>query len=169
MPSMTTMTMTMRRMWRRVFAVAAVSAVAGLLLMSNMSTARADYGKGAVYQIEISGNCNGPTTCIPGVVKGYGIWFWAELSPDHTGDYQAADCGHGFGASGAFHDTGEVTWTSDGTTLTIEGAAIFGNTVPITITVPARFGHYSKSFAQVFNVPALGGALPGWAQVQVAP
>jgi len=82
---------------------------------------------------------------------------------------KAWEGGHGFGASGAFHDTGEVTWTSDGTTLTIEGAAIFGNTVPITITVPARFGHYSKSFAQVFNVPALGGALPGWAQVQVAP
>jgi hypothetical protein len=134
----------------------------------------ADYGKGAVYQIEISGNCNGPTTCIPDVVKGYGIWFWVELNADGTGDYQAADCGHaGPGGissqTGAFHDSGDVTWMSNGTTLTITGAAIFGNTVPITVTVPARYGHYSKSFAQVFDVPALGGALPGWAQVQVAP
>jgi hypothetical protein len=169
MPLMTTMTMTMRRIWRRVFALAAVAAIAGTLVMSSAGAARADYGKGAVYQIEISGNCNGPTTCIPGVVKGYGIWFWAELSPDHTGDYQAADCGHGFGASGAFHDSGDVAWTSNGTTLTITGAAIFGNTVPIIITVPARYGHYKQTFAQVFDIPALGGALPGWAQVQVAP
>jgi hypothetical protein len=62
-----------------------------------------------------------------------------------------------------------VTWTSNGTALTITGAAIFGNTVPIMITVPARYGHDSESFAQVFDVPALGGSLPGWAQVQVAP
>lgn len=160
-----------RRMWRRVLAVAAAGTIVGLLLMSNAGTgtARADYGPGAVYQIEISGNCVGPGDCIPSVVKGYGIWFWAALHPDGTGDYQAADCGHGFGDSGAFHDSGDVTWTSDGKTITITGAAIFGNTVPIIITVPARYGHYNESFADAFNVPALGGALPGWAQVQVAP
>lgn len=164
-----TLTKKMTRVWRGVIALGAASAMVGLLLMSSTGTALADYGRGAVYQIEISGNCVGATTCIPGVVKGYGIWFWAELDADGTGDYQAADCGHGYGDNSAFHDSGDVTWTSDGTTLTITGVAIFGNAVPITITVPAPYGHYKQTFAQVFDVPALGGALPGWAQVQVAP
>jgi hypothetical protein len=164
-----TMRKTMTRSWRHALALGAAGVLAGVLLLSSTGTARADYGKSAVYQIEISGNCTGPTTCLPVVVQGYGIWFWAELNADGTGDYQAADCGHGFGDSRAFHDSGEVTWTSNGTTLTITGAAIFGNTVPISITVPARDGHDSETFAQVFDVPALGGALPGWAQVQVAP
>lgn len=163
------MSSTMRRMWRRALALAAAGTIAGLLLMGSAGTALADYGPGAVYQIEISGNCVGKTTCIPQVVKGYGIWFWAALYPDGTGDYQADDCGHGYGDNSAFHDSGDVTWSSDGSTITIQGAAIFGNTVPITITVPARYGHYSEAFANAFDVPALGGALPGWAQVQVAP
>ncbi|HEU5438599.1 MAG TPA: hypothetical protein VFU88_04860 [Ktedonobacterales bacterium] len=164
-----TLMRTMARVWRRALTLTAMGMIVGLLLMSSAGTALADYGKGAVYQIEISGNCVGATTCIPGVVKGYGIWFWAELDADGTGDYQAADCGHGYGANGAFHDSGDVTWSTNGTTLTITGVAIFGNSVPITITVPVHFGHYMQTFAQVFDVPALGGALPGWAQVQVAP
>lgn len=159
----------MTRNWRRALALSVAGILAGALLLSSAGTARADYGEGAVYQIEISGNCNGPTTCIPNFVQGYGVWLWAELRADGTGDYQAADCGHGGGDTRAFHDSGEVRWTSDGTTLTITGVTIFGNTVPVTIAVPARYGHYSQSFAQVFDVPALGGALPGWAQVQVAP
>jgi hypothetical protein len=164
-----TLMQTMTRRWRRARALGAAGILAGVLLLSSTGTARAEYATGAVYQIEISANCTGPTTCVPGVVQGYGIWFWAELNADGTGDYQAADCGHGFGDSRAFHDSGEVTWTSNGTTLTMTGAAIMGNTVPIMITVPAHYGHVSESFAQVFDVPALGGALPGWAQVQVAP
>lgn len=155
--------------WRRALVLGAGGVLVGVLLLSGSGTALADYGKGAVYQIEISGNCVGPSTCIPGVVNGYGIWLWAELDADHTGDYEAADCGHGYGDNSAYHDSGDLTWASDGTTLTIEGAAIFGNAVPIKITVPAHYGHYSESFAQAFSVPALGGALPGWAQVQVAP
>jgi hypothetical protein len=166
---MKTLLKTMIQRWWRALALGAMSVLVCVLMLSSAGTARADYGRSAVYQIEISGNCTGPTTCIPGFVQGYGIWFWAELNADGTGDYQAADCGHGFGDSRAFHDSGEVTWTSNGTTLTISGAAIFGNTVPIIITVPAHFGHDSETFAQVFDVPALGGALPGWAQVQVAP
>lgn len=165
---------TVRRMWRGALALVAAGAVVGILLVSSAGTALADYGSGAQYQIEISANCNGPTTCIPGFVQGYGLWLWAELNADGTGDYQAADCGHigpgnTPGATRGFHDSGDVQWSSDGTTLTITGVAIFGNTVPITITVPAQYGHYAESFAQVVDVPALGGALPGTAQVQVAP
>jgi hypothetical protein len=164
------MSTTVRRMWRRALALAAAGASVGLLLMSSGGTARADYGKGAVYQIEISANCNGPTTCIPGFVQGYGVWLWAELDANGTGNYEAADCGHSYGDNAGFHDSGDVQWTSDGTTLTITGATIFGpNTIPIILTVPAQYGHYPESFAQVVDVPALGGALPGWAQVQIAP
>jgi hypothetical protein len=162
-------------MWRRAWALVAAGAIVGTLVMSSAGTALADYGNRAQYQIEISANCNGPTTCIPGVVQGYGLWLWAELNADGTGDYQAADCGHigpgnTPGATRAFHDSGGVQWSSDGTTLTITGATIFGpNMVPIILTVPAQYGHYAESFAQVVDVPALGGALPGWAAVQVAP
>jgi hypothetical protein len=163
-------------MWRRALALVAAGAIVGTLVMSSGGTALADYGSGAQYQIEISANCNGPGSCIPTIVKGFGIWFWAELNADGTGDYQAADCGHigpgnTPGATGAFQDSGDVTWsyTNGGATITIEGAAIFGNTVPMTITVPATLGHSVEPFAQVFDIPALGGALPGTAQVQVAP
>lgn len=64
---------------------------------------------------------------------------------------------------------GSTQLSANDPTIIIEGAAIPGNAIPITITVPARYGHYSKTFAQVFHIPALGGELPGWAQVQVAP
>lgn len=163
--------------WRRcAFALVAASALAGGMLLSSTGMAFADYGNGAQYQVEISANCNGPGSCIPSVVKGFGIWFWAELNAGGTGDYQAADCGHVGpgntpGQTGAFHDSGDVTWwySNGGSTITIAGAAIFGNTVPMTITVPAKLGHSVEPIAQVFDIPALGGALPGTAQVQIAP
>lgn len=167
------------RHWRRAFALLLAGTLACGLMLGSSGTALADYGPTAQYQIEISGNCNGPGSCIPSVVKGYGIWFWAELNSDHTGDYQAADCGHTGpgnvpGQTGAFHDSGDVTWqytiTNGQPTITIYGATIFGSLqIPIVVTVPARVGHYSETFAQAFDVPALGGSLPGWAQVQVAP
>ena len=167
---MKTLRKRMVRNWRQALALSTAGILVGMLLLSGTGTARADYGNGAVYQIEISGNCNGPTSCIPGFVRGYGVWLWAELDANGTGSYEAADCGHGFGDSAGFHDSGDVQWTSDGTTLTLTGATIFGpNKVPIIVTVPARDGHYAEAFAQAILVPALGGALPGWAQVQVAP
>lgn len=165
----------LRRVLTRVaVALLVASALAGWLQLGLVGAAFADYGPGAPYQIEISANCVGPESCLPGVVQGYGVWLWAELDADHTGDYEAADCGHA-GPAGipsltrAYHDRGPVTWSYSGSSIIIEGAAIFGNTVPISITVPAAYGHYALTFAQVLNVPALGGALPGWAQVQVAP
>lgn len=169
------------QIWRRASALVLAVALACSLTLSSARTAFADYGPGAQYQVEISGNCNGPGSCVPGVIKGYGIWIWLELNADHTGDYQAADCGHAGPGNvpevpGAFHDSGDVTWqyTNGGSTIEIDGATIFGSEeIPITITVPARLGHYSETFAQVFNIPNLtpdgSGALPGWAQVQVAP
>ena len=167
---MATLLKTLTRRWRRALALLVAGSLAGGLIVSSTGTALADYGPGTQYQIEISANCNGPTTCIPGFVQGYGVWLWAELDANGTGNYEAADCGHGYGDNAGFHDSGNVQWTSDGTTLTITGATIFGpNNVPIMITVPARYGHYAESFAQAILIPALGGALPGRAQVQVAP
>jgi hypothetical protein len=164
-------------MWRRALATAAAGAIVGLLLVSSGGTARADYGSGEQYQIEISANCDGPSSCIPTFVNGFGIWFWAELNAGGTGDYEAADCVHAgsgnVGPTGAFHDSGDVTWwySDGGSTITIAGATVLGSEkVPITITVPAEVGHYTQPFSQVIDATALGlGPLPGWAQVQVAP
>lgn len=166
--SMVTMTWK-TRMWRSAVVLLLAVALAGGILVRTSGTAHADYGNGAVYQIEISDNCVGPGSCIPGVVKGFGIWFWAELNADGTGDYQSADCGHNPpGGSGAAHNSGDVTWSSDGSTITIIGSEIFGNTVPITIRVPAQFGHYVMGTSDVITVAGFP-PLPGTAQIQVAP
>jgi hypothetical protein len=142
-------------------------------MLSGTGTAKADYGPGAQYQIEISANCVGLTDCQP--TKGFGIWFWAALYPDGTGDFQAADCAHfgSAGGSGAFHDSGDVTWTSDGDTITINDAYILGDPgSTIQIRVPEAYGHYTKDFANVISItggPLTGFVPQGWAQVQVAP
>jgi hypothetical protein len=166
------MSSTMTRAWRRAYLLLAAGALLIGLLLSSAPTAKADYGPGVQYQIEISANCNGQTNCV--LAKGFGIWFWAELSPGGTGEYQAADCAHfgSAGGSGSFHDSGPEAWSVTGNTLTITGAAILGNSVPIVITVPATYGHSTMPFGDVIKVPAfgeLGLGLPGTAQVQVAP
>ena len=46
-------------------------------------------------------------------------------------------------------DRGDVTWTSDGSTITITGVVIGGNT-PVTITVPDQ-GHEPVSLGDVFQ------------------
>lgn len=160
--------MSKRWMWRGALMLAAAGTIVVALLMSAAQPALADYGRGAVYQVEISANCVGPTTCVPGTVKGFGIWLWAELNPDGSGDYEAADCGHGYGDNSAYHDSGDLVWSSNGATLTITGAAIFGDAVPMTITVPAQYGHYAKPLGDVIAVAGFP-PLPGWAQVQIAP
>lgn len=123
------------------------------------------YGNTAVYQIEISANGNGP-----GV--GGGVWLWIELDADasgaHTGDYTGSDCVHqgpGPGNNGAFPDRGDISdWSIDNGTLTISGVVLAGGLFPVTITVPAAYGHHTSTVFDTFGVP-----LPGWAQIQVAP
>jgi hypothetical protein len=134
--------------------------------------AAADYGPGNVYQIEISSNDTGPV--------GGGIWLWLALSPSPgsttsgTGDYTGSDCGHGFGSAGAVPDAGDVTWSISAGTLVITGVKLNGfGGLPVTITVPSAYGHYSTDILSVF--PTLAGPplfLPpgeGFSQVQVAP
>ncbi len=154
---------------RRFFVPLLVMAgMASGLVLGPATSAFADYGNGAQYQIEISDNCNGLQSCQ--VAQGDGIWLWVELNANGTGDYKGADCVHGLPTpngtvSGAFHDSGDVTWTSSGGVLTITGVTIIGGSVPLTITVPAKYGHYVKAPAQIF--PSF--PIVGMAQVQVAP
>jgi hypothetical protein len=132
--------------------------------------ASADYGRGALYQVEITANESGP--------NGGGIWLWVELTPSAgsttsgTGDYAGSDCGHG---NGAASDRGDVTWSSSGGVLTISGVVLNGfgplGPVPVTITVPSSYGHYAyptNAFGSIFSglPPFVTG---GHAQVQVAP
>jgi hypothetical protein len=126
--------------------------------------ASADYGPGALYQVEITVNEGGPA--------GGGIWLWLALYPDGTGDYAGSDCGHGHGAAA---DRGDLTWTSANGTLMIAGVVLNGfgplGPVPVTITVPSQYGHYSyaaDAFTTIFSglPPFISG---GDGQVQIAP
>ena len=139
------------------------------LILGSATSSFAAYGNGAQYQIEISDNCNGLQSCQ--VAQGDGVWLWVELNANGTGDYKGADCVHGLPTpngltSGAFHDSGDVTWTSSGGVLTITGVTIIGGRVPLTITVPSNDGHYQETAAQLFGSTF---SVPGMAQVQVAP
>jgi hypothetical protein len=152
---------------KRLVSRALVGMLAGLGLVVAPTTTFADYGKGAVYQIEISANNVGQ-------VPGDGAWIWIALNRDGTGDFVAADCVHtgSLGLNAADHSAGDVSWTSDGTNLTITGMNLIGGALPVIIVVPARYGHYVEDSDAVidvlqpnlFNLPGFGGT----AQVQVA-
>src|SRR6266581_3764805 len=74
----------------------AIAALAGALLATTAGVASADYGPGAVYQIELVAGDNGTSWAPvgsrgPGATGG-GIWLWIALYPDGTGDYSGSDC-----------------------------------------------------------------------------
>jgi hypothetical protein len=148
----------------------ATGALAAGLLVAAVGPASADYGRGAVFQVAISANNVGG-------VPGDGAWIWIGLNRDGTGDYTMADCVHTGsllghpGLNGAAHSRGDVTWTDNGTTLTIIGVGAIGGLVPVTIVVPDSYGHYvlaSDSVILVSPNPIIEG-FGGTAQVQVAP
>jgi hypothetical protein len=127
------------------------------------------YGRDAVHQVEISATI-APNLFGPGT--GGGIWLWIELDGTQSGgdgDYTGSDCLHHTPISpvtGAVADRGDVTWTLNGSTITITGVVIGGDT-PVTITVPES-GHVSTTdTSSVFSAPV--GGIPGTVQVQVAP
>jgi hypothetical protein len=160
----------MKRLRRVLVVFVASGALAAGVLVAIAGPASADYGPGALYEVEITANDPGP--------NGGGIWLWIALYPSGgsttsgTGDYAGADCGHG---NGAASDRGDVTWSSAGGTLTISGAVLNGfgplGPVPITITVPSTYGHYAyraDAFSSIFSgLPPF--VIGGSAQVQVAP
>lgn len=115
----------------------------------------------------IAPNLFGPGT-------GCGIWLRIELdgtASGGTGDYTGSDCLHHtpIGPTGAVADSGDVEWTSDGSTITVTGVVIAQNTpgaTSVPITVPES-GHEKTELTSVFSAPV--GSLPGTALVQVAP
>jgi hypothetical protein len=155
----------MKSLRRRLAVFVATGVLAAGLLAALAGGASADYGPGAVYQVEITANDSGPT--------GGGIWLWIALNRSSTGDYRGSDCGHGFGAA---RDSGDVTtWSSSGGWLTISGVVLHGFgpfPVPVTITVPSTYGHYAyptNAFTSIFTgLPTFLAGL-GHAQVQIAP
>jgi hypothetical protein len=151
----------------------AVLALAGVVLVAVAAAGRASAapstppGGDAAYQVEISGNVPGKT--------GGGSWFWLELDKDGGGIYAGSDCAHGGG--GASPDRGVLSWEQQGDQLVIHGVQS-GGLPPFAyepILVPASYGHYVETFAEVF--PTLTAFLTsvgvdlsnGSAQVQVAP
>lgn len=145
--------------------VLAVTSMLGAAVFFGMaSSARADYGQGAQYQVEISTN-----------PPGFGLWYWAELDPGGTsGDYQNTDCihlGRG-GPNGAAHTSGSVSgWEINGNVLTMHGVQVVGGVETVDISVPVPSGGYGHShsvtFTPVNGPPLIAGTFP--AQVQLAP
>jgi hypothetical protein len=131
--------------------------------------ASAQYGPGAVYEVELSMN-------IPGK-QGGGVWLWLALNRDGTGDYAGADCGHG--GQGAASDKGDVTWTQVGDQIVISGVTyngiptdpMTGDFTPFapTISVPAGYGHYTGVDDTYTTLPGWIPAGVGFTQLQVAP
>jgi hypothetical protein len=149
--------------------VALTACVAAILIAAGTATAAPSVPPGgdALYQVEISGNVPGP--------QGGGSWFWLELDRDGGGIYAGSDCAHGGG--GASADRGALTWEQQGNQLVIHGV-VSGGLPPFAyepILVPATYGHYVETFAQVFPtltafLTSVGADLSnGSVQVQVAP
>src|SRR5438874_6358271 len=129
----------MRRMRRWLVALLVTGA---LTAAAFAATASAEYGPGAVYQVEISANAQ----------PGPSFWFWAELDPGGaSGDYQMTDCIHAGrgGPNAAAHASGEVeSWYVSGGMLTMTGVKIIGGaeTATISVALPSSgmYGHSNE-------------------------
>jgi len=149
----------MQRTWKSIVGLVAAAMLAASLILGTAGVALAgDYGPGAVYQVELTANISGH--------DGGGVWLWIALYPDGSGDYRGSDCGH---SHGAVRDSGDVTWSSDLTTVTITGVVLNGfGGFPTTISVPATYGHYSGTLGTFLTLPFNPGPI-GTSQLQVAP
>lgn len=149
----------MQRTRKSVVGLVAAAALAASMILGTAGVALAgDYGPGAVYQVELTANIGGH--------DGGGVWLWIALYPDGSGDYRGSDCGH---SHGAVRDLGDVTWSSDLTTVTITGVLLNGfGGFPTTISVPATYGHYSGTVGSFLTLPGIPPFI-GTSQLQVAP
>jgi hypothetical protein len=149
----------------RLAAAAAVATLVGGVTLATAGPASA-YGKGEVYQVELSANISGSS--------GGGVWLWFGLSSDGTGDYHGADCGHG--GAGAASDGGDVTWQVVGNDVVISGIVLNGLPgpngtpgFPATVTVPKAYGHYTGTIGSFITLPSFIPPTVGSSQLQVAP
>lgn len=144
---------------RRLAIAAAATALAGGATLAAASPALADYGNGAVYQIELSANVGGP--------QGGGVWLWFALNRDGTADYQGSDCGHGLGAA---RDSGDAHWHASGGQIVISNVILHGlGDFPAAVTVPAAHGHYTGTVGSFITLPPFIPPGAGNSQLQVAP
>jgi hypothetical protein len=144
----------------RLAAAAATATLVGGATLATAGPASADYGKGAVYQIELSANASGP--------QGGGVWLWFGLNKDGTGDYQGSDCGHG--GAGAAHDGGDVQWAVINGNVVIKHVILNGlEGFDATVTVPAAYGHYTGTLGSFITLPSFIPPNIGKSQLQVAP
>jgi hypothetical protein len=164
----------MRRLRRIWVLLAGCLIVAAALFFGTAAGARADYGPGAVYQVEISANA----------VPGPSFWFWAELDQGGaSGDYQMTDCihvGRG-GPNAAAHASGDVeSWYVSGGRLTMTGVKIIGGEEKATISVAlpssGMYGHSNQvtvtvtsAIVPIIPVGAVFTFTGPQAQVQLAP
>jgi hypothetical protein len=129
----------MRRLRRVSFMLVGCLAAVAAVFFGRAASASAEYGPGAMYQVEISANA----------LPGPSFWFWAELDPGNTsGDYQMTDCIHAGqgGPNAAAHASGEVqSWSVGGGMLTMTGVQIIGGaeTATISAALPSSgmYGH----------------------------
>jgi hypothetical protein len=148
--------------------------VAAALFFGTAAGARADYGPGAVYQVEISANA----------LPGPSFWFWAELDQGGaSGDYQMTDCihvGRG-GPNAAAHASGDVeSWYVSGGRLVMTGVKIIGGAEKATISAAlpssGMYGHsndvtvtVTSAIVPIIPVGAVFTFTGSRAQVQLAP
>lgn len=155
----------------RLFATIFLASLA--LLLPGLIPVTHAYGRTALWQIAISGNCDNPSLCgTPG-----GFWVWAEFDSGSTGDATVTDCAHMLSTApfgGAQHVNIEITsWTiSSGSAgpqtffVTSEIDTITGHTggSPIQIVIPSEFfdtgvpavpGHYSTQQILGFSAPGV--------------
>jgi hypothetical protein len=136
----------MRRGLGRIGLVALLAGLAAAAVIAGTaSTARADYGSGTQFQVEISAND----------VHGGNFWFWAALGPGQESDYQNTDCIHSSaggnpqsGPNGAAHTSGELaSWSDVGGIIEMDGVSIVGGLATANYYVSDR-GH-SNTFTMV--------------------
>src|SRR6266542_1257902 len=102
------------KMKRKLVCLVLVVAAAVLVSAIAATSASAEYGGRAIYQIELSVNTPGR--------DGGGVWLWIALEPDFTGDYAGSACGHG--GAGTASDKGDVTWHYSCDSVVIDGVAL---------------------------------------------
>lgn len=163
----------MRKTFRTFAAIGASAGLSFGVLAATAGPASADYGPGAKYQVEISGNSGTD-----------GVWLWAALTPSSTnpnagtGDYEETDCIHlsrvGVPFDAAGNAGGTLNWSISGGVLTMTGIEFAGGQTSATFTVGLPQGTYGHEAAPV-NVSfspwldGLPGVFFGAAQVQIAP
>ncbi len=162
----------MTRLRRGVLLLFVASVVGVALLLGTAATARADYGTGTQYQVEISANN----------VQGGNFWYWAALGPGQESDYQDADCihlsagGNPGGPNAAAHSSGSLTgWSDSGGIIEMDGVSIIGGAATANFFVSDA--PHSNWFTIVVTweaAPFLPQGVPlTWSgqgtQVQVAP